>query len=69
MSPEDQYPLTDLFIALPKLDILEAIEAKKPPAAACFGSVGAISEFLNFNQQINTNPIEKREFLLLQKSI
>ena len=31
-----EYPLTDLDIALPKLDKLEAIDAKKPPL--CFGS-------------------------------
>jgi len=44
-TPKDSYPLTDLDIALPKLDKLEAIEAKKPPppeAAACLGSFGAM---------------------------
>lgn len=39
------YPLTDLVMAVPKLDKLEAIEAKKPPPlplplSLCLGSLG-----------------------------
>lgn len=50
-TPKSSYPLTDLDMALPKLDKPEAIEAKKPPpppevaaaAATCLGSFGAMA--------------------------
>ena len=38
------YPLTDLFMALPKFDKPAAREAKNPPV--CFGSEEAIAETL-----------------------
>lgn len=53
-NQKDAYPLTDLDMAVPKLDKLEAIEAKKPPpplseaeaeaaAAVDLGSFGAMA--------------------------
>jgi len=67
-TQKDSYPLTDLDIALPKLDKLEAIEAKKPPppeAAACLGSFGAMTMKLD---QKEGNPIDKREDFWRKKS-
>lgn len=63
------YPLTDLVMALPKLDKVEAIEEKKPPrpaaeaaataaassAAACLGSLGAITEWSKRETLKSTN--------------
>lgn len=47
MEWEEWYPLTDLDMTVPKLDKLEAIEAKKPPplleAGVCLGSIGAMA--------------------------
>jgi len=49
---------------VPKLEKVEAIEAKKPPplleAVVCLGSIGAMK--INEKPYENRNPIEKREF-------
>ena len=51
------YPLTDLLIALPKFDILAAMEEKNPPPF--FGSVESISQ----------NPSERESLIFEKKGI
>ena len=51
-----KYPLTDLCIAEPKLELVDAMEEKNPPPPplTCLGSTGAIFKSIEADSQLKS---------------